>query len=227
MAVTRQEDERHVCSFTEGLCSVGYFYNVDSLPERVVSLVPPQRVPRILKRRRKLESESQKHLPVTPSEIEGPFYPLQAQKDVDFDLTQIAGRSDVAQGTQVYIEGRVLDQHGQPVSDATVDLWQANHHGRYRHPHESNTAPLDPAFQGWAIVPSGAEGGFRFKTIIPGSYQVSAAWSRPPHIHFKVTKRGFAELTTQMYFPGESLNKRDRLLLRHPEEQQPLMIASL
>ena len=33
------------------------------------------------------------------------------------------------------------------------------------------------------------------------------------------------ELTTQMYFPGEALNDVDRLLLRHPEEDRPRMIA--
>ncbi len=161
----------------------------------------------------------------TPSEVAGPFYPVVMQKDRDFDLTRVEGRDAAALGTPVWIAGRVIDTDGQPIADATVDLWQANAAGRYRHPHDPNDAPLDPNFQGWAIVPSGDDGGFRFKTIIPGAYPAARGWDRPPHLHFKVTRRGYVELTTQMYFPGEALNDVDRLLLRHPEEDRPRMIA--
>ena len=164
--------------------------------------------------------------PPTPAEIEGPFYPVVAQKDRDFDLTHVEGRDGVALGTAVWVAGRVIDTDGEPIADATVDLWQANAAGRYRHPHDPNDAPLDPNFQGWAVVPSGEDGGFRFKTVVPGSYPAARGWDRPPHLHFKVTKRGYVELTTQMYFPGEALNDVDRLLLRHPEAERPRMIAT-
>ncbi|MCH8895792.1 MAG: hypothetical protein IH927_05970, partial [Proteobacteria bacterium] len=101
----------------------------------------------------------------TPPETEGPFYPVLAQKDKDFDLTKIEGKQGVAKGNAIIIQGQVLDTDGNPVEDVTVDLWQANAAGRYRHPHDSNEAPLDPNFQGWAIVPSGKEGKFRFRTV--------------------------------------------------------------
>lgn len=162
----------------------------------------------------------------TPSEVEGPFYPIVAQKDKDFDLTQIAGRKGVAEGRQVIIEGTVHDTEGNPVEDATVDLWQANAAGRYRHPHDSNPAPLDNNFEGWAIVLTGRKGTFRFKTIVPGSYPAAEGWQRPPHIHFKVTKKGYLELTTQMYFPGEALNESDLLLKRKSDAEKALMIAT-
>ncbi len=163
---------------------------------------------------------------LTPPEIEGPFHPLQAQKDVDFDLTRIEGHRKSAEGKLFEISCQVLDQHGQPVPDATVELWQANHYGRYNHPHDRNPAKLDPHFQGWAIVQSGQQGGLRFKSILPGTYPVSDQWTRPPHLHFKVSKRGYAELTTQMYFPDQPLNKPDRLLQRKSPEEQERMIAS-
>lgn len=162
---------------------------------------------------------------VTPNEIEGPFYPLVAQQDVDFDLTKIKGRDDEAIGEKVIIHGVVLDTQGNPVEGATVDLWQANAAGRYAHPHDSNPVPIDPNFQGWAIVPTGVSGEFRFKTVLPGIYPVGGGWSRPPHIHFKVAKRGYIELTTQMYFPDQTLNKVDKLLQRKPKQEQALMIA--
>ncbi len=161
----------------------------------------------------------------TPSEVEGPFYPVVALKDKDFDLTQIDGHSEQAQGEQIIISGRVLDTDGQPIESALVDLWQANTHGRYTHPVDPNPAPLDPHFEGWAIVESGTDGSFRFKTIIPGAYPARPDWTRPPHIHFKVSKRGYVDLTTQMYFPDQELNNVDRLLLRQAENLRPLMIA--
>ena len=161
----------------------------------------------------------------TPTEIEGPFYPVVAQKDKDFDLTRIKGREHEAMGEPIFITGSVFDTSGHPVENATVDLWQANAAGKYWHPYDPNPAPVDDNFQGWAIVPSGKDGEFRFKTVLPGAYPVSGGWVRPPHIHFKVTKKGYVELTTQMYFPGQPLNEIDRLLQRKSEEEQKLMIA--
>lgn len=161
----------------------------------------------------------------TPDEIEGPFYPLTPQADQDFDLTRVQGKNGRALGEAVVIAGRILDVDGQPITGATVDIWQANAAGRYRHPHETSTAPLDPNFQGWAIVQSGQDGGFKFKTIIPGAYPVSKDWTRPPHIHFKVSKTGFHEVTTQMYFPGQALNDTDRLLQSKTPAEQGMMVA--
>lgn len=162
---------------------------------------------------------------VTPRETEGPFYPTYIAKDRDFDLTQIKGHDTSALGDVIFVEVKVVDTGGQAIEDATVDLWQANAAGRYRHPHDSNTAPLDTNFQGWAILPSGKNGEFRFKTIFPGTYPAAKDWMRPPHIHFKVSKLGFVELTTQMYFEGESLNKKDFLIQRKSEAEQKLMVA--
>lgn len=161
----------------------------------------------------------------TPVETEGPFYPVLVQQDTDFDLTKIHGRHGVAKGDVIIIEGRVTDTNGKGIDDALVDLWQANAAGRYRHYRDKNKAPLDPNFQGWAMVKSGREGRFRFKTIFPGVYPASAEWLRPPHIHFKVSKNGYAELTTQMYFPGHKLNDADLLLMQKSNEEIGLMIA--
>lgn len=161
----------------------------------------------------------------TPGETEGPFYPVWMQKDKDFDLTKIAGKSGVAKGKTIIIQGRVIDTHGQAVEDALVDLWQANAAGRYRHPYDTNQAPLDPNFQGWAIVPSGKDGKFLFKTIYPGAYPASRSWTRPPHIHFKISKKGYVEVVTQMYFPNHPLNDMDRLLMRKNQAEQKQMIA--
>jgi len=48
---------------------------------------------------------------------------------------------------------------------------------------------------------------------------------RPPHIHFKVSKPGFKELVTQMYFPGQPLNDADLLLMQKSDTDGRRMIA--
>jgi protocatechuate 3,4-dioxygenase beta subunit len=175
-----------------------------------------------------LSAEMIEKLLPTPEEIEGPFYPLIGVKDKDADLTQIAGKNGIARGKAIVLEGRVLDTDGNPIEEATIDLWQANAAGRYFHPHDPNTAaPLDPHFQGWAIVPSGKDGLFRFKTIFPGAYPAAPRWLRPPHIHFKIKKPGYAELVTQMYFPDNPLNNKDRFLNQKSDEEKRLMVAAL
>jgi len=155
--------------------------------------------------------------PATPAQIEGPYYPVTKQKDKDFDLTKIEGRTESAKGDVIWITGKIIDQEGNTIEDANVELWQANKNGRYNHPHETNKAPLDLNFQGWAIVPSGKDGAFKFKSIMPGAYPISNKVTRPPHIHFKVSKFGFKTITTQMYFDGNELNDTDRLLARAGE----------
>jgi protocatechuate 3,4-dioxygenase, beta subunit len=162
----------------------------------------------------------------TPSENEGPFYPVSAQKDKDLDLTRIEGKQGVAKGKVIIIQGQVLDTDDNPIEGATVDLWQANAAGRYLHPQDTNEAPLDPNFQGSATMLSGKEGKFRFITIYPGAYPASGTWMRPPHIHFKVSKKGYIELVTQMYFPEQRLNDQDLLLKRKNKNEEERMIAS-
>ena len=161
----------------------------------------------------------------TPTQTAGPFFPKRDQADKDLDLTRIAGHNKAAQGDVFVIEGRVLDENGKPVAAALVDIWQANHHGRYEHEADPNPAPLDPDFQGWARLRTDADGRYSVRTIKPGAYPVEAGWSRPPHIHFKVARRGFHELTTQMYFAGDPLNDVDRLLLALPEADRPKLVV--
>ena len=164
-------------------------------------------------------------LTATPTESAGPFYPVTVQADQDLDLTKVNGKSGRAKGEIIFIEGKTLDSHGQSIPKVTIDLWQANTFGRYRHPSDQSKQPLDENFQGWAIIQSDDNGDFRFKTVIPGAYDAGQGWTRPPHLHFKVSKTGFLELTTQMYFAGESLNDEDYLLKRKSHKEQEAMMA--
>jgi protocatechuate 3,4-dioxygenase beta subunit len=161
----------------------------------------------------------------TPANPEGPFYPKHQQVDKDTDLTLIDGHTERAEGRVIRVTGQVLDEMGNPVEGALVDIWQANSHGRYHHEDDTSTAPEDPNFQGWGMVKTDAEGRYSFTTIKPGAYKVDGNWRRPPHIHYKVSRRGYHELTTQMYFAGESLNETDRLLLSVAGKDRELLVV--
>ena len=149
----------------------------------------------------------------------GPFYPVQRPLDQDADLSQLASSASPARGERIEVTGRVLGPDGRPVPNATLDIWQANAAGRYAHPGDSNPAPLDPGFQGSAVIRADAEGRYRFRTVKPGKYP-----GRTQHIHFDVTG-GPQRLMTQMYFPGEEGNAGDVLLSRIPEPYRGVMIA--
>lgn len=146
----------------------------------------------------------------TPSETEGPFFPEDTNLEHDADLTRLAGRTARAAGQVVEVRGRVLGPDGRPLSGARVQLWQANAGGRYAHTRdEANPTPLDPNFQGYGVVMTGADGAFLFTTIKPGGYLVREVNAmRTPHFHWKFAANG-RELTTQSYFPGEPANETD------------------
>lgn len=141
----------------------------------------------------------------------GPFYPLAKPSDRDSDLTRVRGRSGRARGQIIEVAGRVLDMRGNPVTNARMEIWQANAAGRYSHPSDPNTAPLDPNFQGYALMRTDATGRYRFLTIKPGAYPGGRRGMRTPHIHLDVDGR-FNRLVTQMFFPGEALNATDAIL---------------
>lgn len=162
----------------------------------------------------------------TPHQTEGPFFPVDETAESDYDLTRLDGHADAATGRVVEIHGTVRDADGAPLAGALVHVWQANHHGRYAHPADANPAPLDPHFQGYARLRTDAEGTFRVRTIVPGAYPVGRGWSRPPHVHFKVSHEGHRELTTQMYFAGDPLNAKDRILNALDEAERAQLVVA-
>ncbi|MDK2595798.1 protocatechuate 3,4-dioxygenase [Pseudoalteromonas obscura] len=162
---------------------------------------------------------------LTPSEMEGPYYPITPQKDQDADLTKVVGKKGKAKGIAIEIYGQVFDNQGVPLEDTTIDLWQANSYGKYHHPHDNSDAPIDENFQAWAIIQTKAGGHFRFKTVFPGAYPLNASQQRTPHIHLKVSKRGYHSLLTQMYFPDHPLNQKDGLFRSKTRQEQALMTA--
>ena len=169
-----------------------------------------------------------KALVATPKQVEGPFYPPEPHAEADIDLTRLDGHEDVAQGEVILVRGRVTDTRGNPLKGVRVDLWQANDNGRYSHPDDPNTAPLDPHFQGIGITHTNGAGEYGFKTIKPAAYPLEflgeGGW-RARHIHFKFSHPNAADLTTQMYFEGDELLDQDLEIARVPEAHRGLLIT--
>lgn len=161
----------------------------------------------------------------TPPQTRGPFYPGESRFGEDTDLTYVPGSSTRALGQVVYIKGVVLDHDCKPVEGANVEIWQACATGKYNAPNDPNPAKLDPNFKYWAETFTDKNGEYMFKTIVPGAYPATQSWDRPPHIHFKVTKLGFRELVTQMYFKNEELNDRDLILQDLPQLERESVIV--
>ncbi len=162
---------------------------------------------------------------VTPPLGEGPFYPTKNQEDKDNDLTLINGRNQPAAGQVIYLYGRVTDQQCRPIQNAQVEIWQADAQGRYDHPEDTN-GTIDPNFQHWGFCQTDIQGRYEFLTIMPSSYPAWGGWVRPSHIHFHVSKLGFHDLITQMFFAGDPLHQQDRVIQEVPPRLQYLVIAN-
>ena len=160
-------------------------------------------------------------LPQTLSELTGPVYDRDIIQPLDNDLTRNAVKSGEAIGERIIVTGRVLDENNRPVSNALIEIWQANACGRYAHKVDQHDAPLDPNFGGAGRCLTDQNGEYRFTTIRPGAYpwrNHENAW-RPAHIHFSIFGLNFLQrLVTQMYFPGDPLLPLDPIYNGIPDE---------
>ena len=158
-----------------------------------------------------LTSPARALTPTSDQEL-GPFYPVQHLADTDADLTHIEGVNGTATGTPINVIGRLLDMKGNAIPNGRLEIWQANAGGRYRHSGDTNDKiPIDPNFQGYAVLKTDSAGNFKFRTVKPGAYPIGGGRWRTPHIHFDVSGRN-ERMVTQMYFPGEKLNDSDFIL---------------
>ncbi|MBL0045636.1 MAG: T9SS type A sorting domain-containing protein [Flavobacteriales bacterium] len=123
----------------------------------------------------------------TTDDILGPYYLAGSPN------TTMVAQTDEP-GTRLFLTGTVLSNDClTPVPNAKIEVWQANDAAVY---------DLSPAFTLRGTMFSDANGLYAFETIIPGAY-LNGSQYRPKHIHFKVTKPGFPDLVTQLYFEGD------------------------
>jgi protocatechuate 3,4-dioxygenase, alpha subunit len=164
-----------------------------------------------------------KRLGQTPSQTVGPYfaYGLTPQQ-YGYEWVSIASAEmadETTPGERITFEGQVRDGAGQPVSDAMVEIWQADGRGVYATGPGRNTR-----FTGFGRVGTGTlnDGLFRFSTVKPGAPAVSEA----PHINIIVTMRGLLmHAFTRAYFDGDVRNATDPVLMQVPSDRRSTLLA--
>jgi protocatechuate 3,4-dioxygenase alpha subunit len=130
----------------------------------------------------------------TSSQTIGPYWHLLEEK-AWADLTRFG-----ADGEFIRVIGTITDGDGAPVSDACVELWQAD-------------PPANDDFVGFGRCGSDAEGNFHFTTLKPGPVPGHGNQQQAPHLAITLFARGLLKgLVTRAYFEGEPLNESDPLL---------------
>jgi protocatechuate 3,4-dioxygenase alpha subunit len=129
-------------------------------------------------------------------------------------------------GAPLTLSGTLFDGDGQPVTDAMVEIWQANSHGRYPHPEDTRDLPLEPNFLGFGRVATDAQGAFRFTTIKPGRVPGPRGTLQAPHINVTIFMRGMLkQLVTRVYFPDDPANADDAVLASVPAARRATLLA--
>jgi protocatechuate 3,4-dioxygenase beta subunit len=108
---------------------------------------------------------------------------------------------------KLHASGRVLDLDGKPVSNATVDVWQAARNGLYW---QQDSVQARTNLRG--VFHTDADGRYSFVTSRPVNYPIPMdgpvgplmhAMDRTPmraiHIHFIVKAPGYKTVTTHMF----------------------------
>lgn len=159
-------------------------------------------------------------LTLTPWQTEGPYFPDHLPLDQDNDLVHANTGGPAAEGTVTHFGGCLLNADGQPMREATVELWQSDNNGCYIHSRGIQRGKdRDPRFQGYGKVTTNPKGEYRFRTIKPGLYS-----GRTRHYHIAVLQDGKRTLTTQLYHAGEPQNDRDGVLKGIFDEAQRLSV---
>ena len=151
-------------------------------------------------------------LALTPYAAEGPYYPDKLPLDADNDLIIVSDSATPALGEIAHVTGRVMTPSGEPVRNATVEIWQVDANGVYLHSRAPRTSERDSNFQGFGRFETGSDGRYRFRTIKPVAYNSGAG--RVPHIHYAVNMNGRRVLTTQLFLKGHEGNEDDGVIRR-------------
>jgi protocatechuate 3,4-dioxygenase alpha subunit len=129
-------------------------------------------------------------------------------------LSHSTGRT-MPPGEPIDIVGRVLDGAGAIVTDALIEIWQADAEGRY-----------GGDFAGFGRAPTDESGAFHFRTIRPGPVPGPGNSLQAPHIALGVLGRGLLKrLVTRLYFSDSPQNETDPILDLVPAARRSTLIA--
>lgn len=133
----------------------------------------------------------------TPSQTIGPFFHLCIQPHADCgDRTS----------EQIRVDFRIADGDEVPVSDALIEVWQADAKGEYGY---------------LARLCTNGEGVATLETVKPGCADREA-----PHLNVMIFARGLLkQLFTRMYFAGDASNASDPILALVPDNRRGTLMA--
>jgi protocatechuate 3,4-dioxygenase beta subunit len=130
----------------------------------------------------------ERSLKPTPWNEVGPFYKRRAPR-----TTHLRAAGDP--GLPVAVSGQILDTSGNVLPGASVEVWHADHHGRY---------DIEGYRYRTSLVAS-ESGKYAFDSVMPGHYPGRVC----QHIHYLVTAPGHKALTTQLYFATDPVFEGD------------------
>ncbi len=144
---------------------------------------------------------AEQELLLTEDNILGPYY-LKGSK--------VRGKvsEPMSEGDVILISGTVygLDTR-KPLKHAVIDIWQADHDGRYDMEEKGRGLPISEYKNRIRIV-TDVDGRYCYESVRPGRY-LNGREYRPSHIHYLVQARGYKRLVTQLYFKGDPFNDKD------------------
>lgn len=155
------------------------------------------------------------------SQTIGPFFHIQLAK---------AGQNNLVQpetlGERINIVGSVIDGAGNLITDAMVEIWQADSHGIYNSENDPRQADCDQNFKGFGCSDT-RSGEYSFRTIKPGRVPFDEEVIQAPHLLVRVFMRGtLLHAVTRLYFSDEpEVNRIDPVLAGLDEGQRPILIA--
>jgi len=141
----------------------------------------------------------------TEATVLGPFYVEGAPH-----LEHGANISLDGKGEPMVVRGRVTDVEGRPIAGALLDVWQANEDGFY----DVQQKDVQPDMNLRGVFATNAEGRYWFRSAKPNDYPIPDDGPvgtllkalkrhpyRPAHVHFIVSAKGFAPITTHIFTP--------------------------
>jgi catechol 1,2-dioxygenase len=143
----------------------------------------------------------------TAQSLLGPFWRLHSPR-VENGGSIV--RSDTP-GPALFVNARVVDQAGDPISGAEVDIWHASPVGLYE-----NQDPEQAEMNLRGKFTTDADGCFRFRSVMMVGYPIPTDGVvgrllkqqgrhpyRPAHLHALIFKPGFKVLISQVYDPAD------------------------
>jgi protocatechuate 3,4-dioxygenase alpha subunit len=163
---------------------------------------------------------------ITPSQTAGPYFAYALTPAGRYAIADLATNdlvTDDAVGERITIAGRVIDGDGELVTDAMLEIWQADGEGRFP---GADPALSNARFKGFGRCECDAEGRFSFRTVKPGRVPGPNGAMQAPHLDVGVFARGILRrLFTRIYFEGEAGNESDPILKLVPAERRSTVIA--